>query len=158
MASVTQRIKEIKQPKGGYISPKWFKKITLKTNDKLATLENISPSTIGLVVDYLTRFCLNKNKFNAFKISLIGAQVAEKYYSIKNAIKNANNLLESINGLDDQSIINACKLVGYDGWYRNPVSMIQYCKNESKTPDELTISNIKILINRSLKFFEQYGQ
>ncbi|MBO6094818.1 hypothetical protein J6P11_02175 [bacterium] len=115
MASVTQRIKEIKQPKGGYISPKLFQKIFLKTDDKLATIENISQSTIGSVVHYLTRFCLNKDKFNAFIISIIGAQLAEKYYNIKKAIKNASKLLEDINGLDDQSIINACKLVEYDG-------------------------------------------
>lgn len=157
MASVTQRIKEIKQPKGGYISPKLFEKIFLKTDDKLATSENISQSTIGSVVHYLTRFCLNKDKFNAFIISIIGAQLAEKYYNIKKAIKNASKLLEDIKGLDDQSIINACKLVEYDGWYKNPVRMMKYCKKESKIPNEQTISNIKILIYRSLKFFEEYG-
>ena len=159
MASVTERIKEINQPKGGYISPKWFQKITLKTDDKLATLENISQSTIGSVVYYLTWFCLNGNKYWAFRISVFGAQHAQLYYNVKGAIKNAKNLLEDIKGLDDQSIINACKLVWYDGWYTNPERMMQHCKNKShpKIPNEQTISNIKILIYRSFKFFEEYG-
>ena len=37
--------------------------------------------------------------------------------------------------------------------------MMQHCKNEThpKIPNEQTISNIKILIDRSLNFFEEYG-
>lgn len=57
MASVTARIKTIKQPRG-YIPPSKFKTIAL--NDGIVLnekdeKENVHASIIGMVVDYLSR-------------------------------------------------------------------------------------------------------
>lgn len=41
MASVTQRIKQIKQPYGGYLKPSEFKKIVFK-DDEVLLEENIA--------------------------------------------------------------------------------------------------------------------
>jgi len=148
MPSVTKRIKGITQPKGGYLNPKSFKEIQLETKHLLNEGENIAASLVGLAVDYLTRFSLGSSPQEAFKISLIGADLIDES-------DDANALLSKMKGLDDMSIINASKLVGYDVIYRagragyKPVSEIN--------PDLKTIENIRMLVQRSLDFFESYG-
>lgn len=148
MKSVTQRIKEVKQPAGGYINPKDFETIELEDQIELNSEENINPGLVGLAVDYMTRFMSNGNIEEAFKISLMGAQKI-------NEIKKAQKLLDNITGLDNESIINACKLCGYDVCYRAGTA---YFKNVDEiNPDENTIYNIKVMIERGLSFFEKYG-
>ena len=56
MVSVTQMIKEIKQPYSGYLRPSTMDKVQLVNKDELYPDENIHPTKIGLVVDYLSRF------------------------------------------------------------------------------------------------------
>ena len=57
--------------------------------------------------------------------------------------------------MDKQSIICACKLCGYDVCYRS--SPTKYRPVENIEPDQETINNIRIMVNRSLHFFEIYG-
>ena len=156
MASVTQRIKQIKQPYGGYLKPSMFKIIKLPSADTLFPEENINAGIVGMAVDYLTRFILTNNKKEAFKISLDGAFIAQEN-NIKNAIEHANKLLDAIKDLDDESIVNACELVGYDVWFRNTQTAILASNNVPKIPDSHTIKNIRIMVKRSLDFFKQYG-
>lgn len=147
MKSVTQRIKEIKQPRGGYINPKIFEKIQLDDENILNEEENINPGLVGMAVDYMTRYITTGDKKNAFKISLSGAEII-------NDIDKANKLINNINGLDDKSIISACKLCGYDVCFR---AGIQYYKNvDDINPDEDTIFNVRCMIKRALSFFEQF--
>ena len=58
MSSVTQRIKKIKQPRGGYIKPSQFKLQKIDDGKILNEQENIHASVIGMAVDYLTRFIM----------------------------------------------------------------------------------------------------
>ena len=44
MSSVTQRINEIKQPRGGYIKPSSMEVIEMKKNEELYESENVAPS------------------------------------------------------------------------------------------------------------------
>lgn len=110
--SVTGRITKVKQPRGGFINPKSFDVISVTDDDGIVLQENenIHPSLVGLVVDYMTRFMLTNNIKESFKISILGAMVAEKI-GVKDAIKIVESLMLNIKGLDKQSIINACKLV-----------------------------------------------
>jgi excisionase family DNA binding protein len=148
MVSVTQRIKETKQPYGGYLPTACFKTTKLHDNLLLNTKENIHPTIVGLAVDYLTRFKLEKNIYNAFDISLKGA----KLIGMQNkALKLINNIYD----LDDNSIINACKLSGFDVCYR--ASPSRYKPVEEINPNFETIENIRIMVNRSLLFFKTYG-
>lgn len=75
MCSVTQRISKIKQPRGGYIKPKEFEQIMLDGGgiDDMHPEENVSPSLVGLAVDYLTQFMSGTPVEEAFKISQMGA-------------------------------------------------------------------------------------
>lgn len=56
MVSVTQCIKQIKQPHGGYLSVKAFTVTTLDDGHVLNAEESIAASLVGTAVDYLSRF------------------------------------------------------------------------------------------------------
>lgn len=66
-------------------------------------------------------------------------------------------LLKQVNGLDDDSIIAACKIATYDVWYRNPIEAIMAKGAEDINPDKQTVDNIRTLIRRSLSFWDKVG-
>lgn len=152
MSSVTKRIQAItkQQDKGGYVPGRSFSKIQLTSEEELNDFEreNIHASLVGMAVDYLTRFMNGASKEDAFKISLLGAIIVGEE-------KKAQKLLNTIKGLDNASIMCACKIVGYDVCFRagtkgfKPIEQIK--------PNIETIENVRIMVNRGLKFFEEYG-
>ncbi len=147
MSSVTQRIKEIKQPKGGYLNIKNFEVTTFSDNFTLEK-ENINPSTVGLAVDYLTRFMLEGDIQKAFEISIMGAFLVGQ-------LQNAAILLNNIYGLDSRSISCACKMCGYDVAFRSGVQHFNGVNHIN--PDNDTINNIRIMVLRSINFAERFG-
>ena len=163
MASVTARINKIKQPRGGYIKPSTMKEIILDDGVVLNEKENLHGRVVGLVVDYMTRFMNTGDAEEAFSIPLLGAAIAEDS-GVKGKVDEAIGYFWGIKGVDDDSIINACKLVSFDAWRRNPVYMILMNEIggnkesiENYIPDSPTIENIRTFINRSLHFIEEYG-
>lgn len=156
MASVTGRISEIKQPRGGYIKPSAFEVITMNDGALLNEEENIHGSIIGMTVDYLVRYSMGENISEVFNVALQGAAIAETLGK-SNSLAAANKLLNSIKGIDDNSIISACKLVTFDVWKRNPVAAVlakDYCEI---SPDTNTIKNIQIFIKRGMIFLKNMG-
>ena len=157
MSSVTGRINAIKQPRGGYIKPSEFEAIVIDDNITLNTEENVHGSIVGMGVDYLTRYLMGTDIVEAFRISLQGAVMAEKMGGVKKALATADKLLKGIKGLDDNSVMNACKLVTFDVWFRNPLGAMMAKGYNETNPDKATIENIQILVKRSMAFFEKYG-
>lgn len=156
MSTVTERVKRVKQPTGGYIKPSQFEVRKIDDGLVLSEAENVHASVIGMVVDYLTRLMMGTEAMEAFAISLKGAMRAEQMQ--KGAIKKADKLLSNIKGLDDTSIINACKMVTYDVWARNfIVAMMAKNGVDETNPDAATIQNIKIMVERSVAFWKEYG-
>lgn len=147
--SVTQRIKQIKQPRGGYIKPKELNTISFGEGiDELLPDENIQASLIGLAVDYMTRFLSGSPVEDAFQISLIGASIIGEWgYALQ--------LLNNINGLDRNSIINAIKVCGYDVCYR--ANILCFKPVDEINPNNETIQNVRTMVERSLQFFQTYG-
>lgn len=156
MYSVTGRIKNVKQPRGGYIKPSKFNAIDLNDGKTLNDEENIHASVIGMAVDYLTRFVMGTDLEEAFRISLRGVALATKF-GVTTAEEEAKNYLSGIKGLDDNSIINACKMVTFDVWYRNLMGAMLAKSAKETNPDKATIENIRIMVERSVSFFEEYG-
>lgn len=157
--SVTKRIESIKQPYGGYIKIGEFEKTVFDDGRILNEDENISASVVGTVVDYLTRFLYTGDEKTAFIIPMMGAEKAEN-----NGYKNASRIARSyLNGikrkLDKKTVISACKLVyEFDVWYRSTVAgMAVASKGVVANPDDKTIENIIVMVNRGLEFFESYG-
>lgn len=147
--TVTQRAKSIKQPRGAYVKRTDFVETSLGPGEEeLYEKENIHGNLIGISVDYLTRYMLTKDLEESFKISLLGAKII-------NASDIAKDLLKSIKGLDDKSISNAVKLAGFDVVYRNGIN--RYFPISNINPDLATIKNIKIMVERTMNCFEEYG-
>ena len=113
MCSVTQRIGKIKQPRGGYIKPKEFEQTMLDGGgiDNLHPAENVSPGLVGTAVDYLTRFMSGTSAKEAFRVSELGAHAVRQLGLFE-------QLLSNVSGLDDDSIVAAVKLSGFDSAYR----------------------------------------
>lgn len=147
--SVTQRIKQIEQPRGGYINPKMLNAVSIGEGiEMLNPEENIHASLVGLAVDYLTRFMLGEKAKNAFRISIKGARIIGE-------TGKAAKLVAGVKGLDNKSITNAVKLSGFDVCFR--AGIMGYRPVDKINPDKQTLDNIRTMVERSLKFFEQYG-
>ena len=148
--SVTQRIKQIKQPRGGYIKPKDLKAESLGDGiDALNPKENVHPTLMGLAVDYMTRFMSGTSAKDAFDVSMYGAKC------VREDVK-AGRLMADIKGLDDTSIANALKLSGYDVCARAGIRAYNTPVDEIN-PDEPTIQNVRTMVKRSLHFLDVYG-
>ncbi len=156
MSSVTGRISSIKQPRGGYVKPSEFEIIDMNDRIILNEEENVHGSIIGMAVDYLTRFNMGTDIVEAFKISLLGAACAESL-GVEKSVETAKMLLKGIKGLDDNSVINACKLVTFDVWRRNPMGAIMAKGYKETNPDKATIQNIQTMVKRGYCFFNKYG-
>lgn len=155
MYSVTGRIGKVKQPRGGYINKKQFEIISFDDGQEISNEENIHSSLIGLAIDYLTRWGMGAELTEAFEISLYGVCCHDRFMKNDIAKNNAKKLLMGMKGLGNQSIINACKMVGYDVCYR--AGMTFYKPVEEINPDQATIDNIRIMVERSLAFWDTYG-
>ena len=151
MYSVSYVALNYKQPTGGFLSIREFKEEKFQDGLELHQKENIHSSIVGLAVDYLLRFnntAEDINSYECFSISLHGAMMLDEE-------EKAEKLLEEIKGLDDISIINACKLSGYDCATRG---MASYFKSvDTIEPDADTIENIRVMVKRSLKYFDDMG-
>ena len=147
MYSVSKRAKEYKQPRGGFLPPSTFEKIKLEDGVELKE-ENISPSITGTVVDYMVRF-LNGDSINeAFNIPIMGGKLIKKEDIV-------NELLNNIVGVDENSIISACKVVSFDAVAR--AGLIAYKPIDEINPDKNTIFNIQTMIKRCQTFIDTYG-
>ncbi len=154
MYSVVQRINAIKQPRGGYIPPKMLEVKQLGPGEEEIQETTLNPGLVGMAVDYLTRFMDGMTAHEAFHISLLGAQALEQRTG-EGAIAQALAYCDEVQGLDDNSIRHAVKLAGYDVCFR--AGIIGYKPVEDIEPDPAAIENIRIMVERGQKFFEEYG-
>lgn len=161
-ATVTQRIATIKQPRGGYLPLKCFTVDQLEDGKILHERENLNPGVVGTVVDNLTRLLSKPVSWSdghplnpvtpeeAFDIALAGA---ERYSP--DALDIARSYARTVTELDDASIINACKLMAYDAFYR--AGWVAYTDPDTLLPDENTIENIRVMVTRCTEFFDSHG-
>lgn len=139
MTTVTERIKKIKQPRGGYLPLLNFTVTDMDEIGEVTSPENIRANLVGIAVDYLTRFTTYGDPVSAFEISLHGAHLIQDETT-------ALNLLRHLDGLTDDSIRAACQLVGYDVVYRADPSW--YKPVQAINPNQNTINNIRKMVQR----------
>ena len=163
MANATDRVKQVVQPKGGYVPIKLVKELRIKDDTPLISRENIKPWIVGLAVDYLTRLMLGTDKNEVFKMSITGsynflelyhysdpARHGTSFYNIRRFYSN----IRKENYLSDISIYCTCNLVSYDVCYRE----VPYWFNGTEVrPDKQTINNIRQMVLRSLDFLKIFG-
>ena len=107
--------------------------------------ESIGASLVGTAVDYLMDGTIVEE---AFEISLLGARAMRME-------AKAFGLLDDVKGMDDLSITRACQLAGFDSAFR--ADPLAYRPVEGIVPDQATIANIRIMVERSLSFFKAFG-
>lgn len=161
MFSVTGRAQKVKQPRGGYINPKQFA-VTEGENRRFeidwSNFDgNVHASIVGMVVDYFTRYMLGEELLKAFEVPCTGAVLAEKYFGYEGASKEAYGYLTGIKQIDDESIVNACKLVTFDVWCRNPGNAAKSKRAIETNPDASTLMYISDMIVRCFYFLRKYG-
>ena len=144
MFTVTQRVKSVTQPKNGYLPVSAFSVKRYEDNQKLHYKENVPPVYIGLAVDYLTRYKISENIYNAFDISILGAKILRDDYGKKREYEHSLHLLEQIQHGD---IAAALQMVTYDDVYRAGKTDLPTLR-----PDSATVENIKIMVNRGVTF------
>jgi hypothetical protein len=154
--SVTQRIKQVRQPIGGYINPKTLtKEFLLKDGVFEFPKESAHPSLVGLAVDYLTRYMLGDSAEEAFKISLLGLEVCESA-GMKEDAEYGRELLGRLSrDLNMTTVESAIKLCGFDVCMR--VGMAGYKSITLINADLYTCSNVAIMVKRNLNLFKVYG-
>ena len=113
MSSVTKRISEIKQLRGGYVKPSQLEVKVIDDGKVLFEVEKLHASIIGMAVDYLTRLSMGASVDDTFSISLRDAKAALAFGK-PNAMRTAKEFKSKIKGIDDKSVINACKLTTFD--------------------------------------------
>lgn len=165
MFTVTQRANSVKQPKHGYLPVNCFSKTFVNDEKFLSRIENVPPCFIGLAVDYLTRFVIGEDKLDVFHISIKGIRRAEYMTKIDIYDRIKVKWLDNITGNNQLSVICALKLVTFDSWGRNlkgsydewKESGEYYFKSHNIKPDDATINNIMIMVQRSVDFWKKYG-
>lgn len=118
--------------------------------------ENILPQLVGLVVDYLVRLYYYKDDvIKAFEPCFKGIVIAEQKGFISSAEELIGIYLDTIiMPTDDKSIAVASSLVRFDELYKRDDAIISF---PIEMADEGTIKHIKIMVERSIKFFRQQG-
>lgn len=136
-----------------YTGPKWLKVAPFDDNeegsDVLNPAENVNSFLVDAVVDCMVRFALGASVEKAFSMPLRCFQAHMGY-------SETSNLMNAIDGLDDRSIINAVNLfrfADYDD--RFGIGLLPF--GEGIEPDEATIQNVRIMVERSLRFFKPRG-
>ena len=151
--SISEYIDHINKSGCGYVPSSTFRFRSLgKGIDELNPEENVSPRLIGSAVDCMTHFMSGSPAMLAFgNKPFVARHIGGKSLEFK-----ALDLIKTgITGLDDQSIINAVKLSGFDT--RFILGTESYQPIEKINPDGATIQNVRTMVKRSLHVFEVYG-
>ncbi len=163
MYSVSRRAawRIVWQPRLGLLPLRSFKKTVLGPGEDEILECNLDGKSgggiMGMAVDYLTRFLTGTPAETAFKISLAGARKLEEnpYFKKEKPVKTAKKLLRKVKRLDDETIVAACKLAGFDAAFR---AGVDYYKPVSNIyPDKAAIHNIHTMVSRTLDFLQLYG-
>lgn len=149
MYSVRQRISTVMQPRGGYLEPRLFTSVKLPDDNIDIMVRGEDSRLTGLAVDYLTRFVAGQSALDAFAISLQGASCVQQETLARQLIATLDRQL------DNQTIINAYRLCGYDVAYRQ--SPVLFCSLDTIEVTPQIINNVRTLVNRTVAFLDQQG-
>ena len=156
MYSIEGLIPKVPQPNRGYLPISEFKQIKFTDGKYLEKHENLSPLLMSMTIDRLVSYMITKDIDEVFSVSLKGARIANDN-GLDGALYDAYNLCDSIRGLDIESINSACKLVTFNVWvksFRNASKTVSY---KDININSATNFNIKVMVERTLRFFEKYG-
>ena len=135
--SVSEHIEQIKQSEDGYIPLRIFEVVPVDDDNEYTAVlnpkENVRPDLINTAVDHMTRFGLGLRAVMPLNVDAWGLISGIKYLN------------------DDNSIISALRLSEFDHlrWGEEDDRPV----GEGIDPDEATIENVSIMVERSCRFF-----
>lgn len=152
--TVTQAVKSAVQPGEGYLPLEFM--VRKEYGHPVAGPENIRADYVGMAVDYLSRYMLDKDVNHAFEFSLRGMYNCARAYSGELAEYGLSQL-DRIKGLDTTSVTAALNAVQFDIFYRRPPASLCDAEIREIKPNECTVSNIVRMVDNTLNFLESVG-
>lgn len=156
--------------KSKYLDLKMFKQKSLDCipyDKKMNEEESISLELMESTVEYMSKFLylanngetIDSSLSKAFKPAFLGIDIMFDISDIygKETDVFMNHIMKDISGLETPSLIAACRLASYDIWFKNPHNAIINHEPSGIRLDEKTLENLRIMILRSLSFFDKYG-
>ena len=147
--TIAQRVYNVEQPGNGYLPIRAFSSKSYRDGLKLNSKENVHGKYVSPAVDFLTRFELTNNAAISFYESMIGADICWQVFGRSDHYNFCHYLLAEV---QKGNIAAALQLAAYEGVYRSGRETIPLL-----TPDEDTIENIDIMVQRGIKFLKHCG-
>lgn len=175
MVSVRHRVNAVKQPRGGYLNPRTLSAMNAGGDPLDHRIENLSPTLVGLIIDNLVRVAtlqVRQDEFapdprDALILSLDGASDISRLTGTSIAFDAAERAFEKLQWqfddsaggmrirMDDDAIRAVCKLSTFDIAGRGGVT--KYNPEAIWSPDDVTLNHIRVMLDRSIRFFTHYG-
>ncbi|MCI4659575.1 hypothetical protein [Cryobacterium zhongshanensis] len=185
MATVTQRIKQVTQPRGGYVNPRAMSWMQL--GDGTPQLlnhraENVSPAAVGTAVDYLSRLANGAAPEDAFLISIEGAvrlHLSEVLSTLDISrltpvldvgyLRDETATQEMVHVVDVLTQLKSLRpgVIPDDDAIRAAVHLVGYdiayrrgagsYFGEHTPPDAVTTAHIRTMVERAVAFFTKFG-
>lgn len=146
--TVSDRLKTVKQPEGGFLNPALMTLTVLGEGAEVLNRgEAINPDLAETAVYYLWMFMLGRPADRAFNTCVYAALLEDKD-------DIAFELISGIKKLDRESVVNAVNVCGFDVCYK---AEVPYSEVDMMTPDDATIDNIIMMVKRALAFSDEQG-
>ncbi len=146
--TVSERVKSVEQPDGGFLNPALMTVTVQGEGDWVLNRdESTNPDLTETAVYYLWMFMLGRPAEKAFGTCLYAA-IMDDQDDI------AREMISGIKKLDRDSVVNAVNVCGFDVCYKADVP---YTEVDMMMPDDATIDNIIVMVKRALAFSEEQG-
>lgn len=175
MTSVRQRVNAVKQPRGGYLNPRTLNAMNAGGDPLDHKIENLSPMLVGLIVDNLVRVAMLRVRQDVFApdprdtliLSFDGASEISRLTGTTTAVDVAESAFEKLQWhfddsagemrirTDDDAIRAVCELSTFDIAGRGGVT--KYNPEAIWSPDDVTLNHIRVMLDRSIRFFTDFG-
>lgn len=160
MSSIIERVNDVSRSVQTCFSLNKFDEKKLSDGKKLSKSLSVNAPIVSSAVECLSLVSIGVPVDEAFASYMSYAKIAEDNGK-PDAVAISSELLSNIKGLDDDSIVSACKLVSFGLWrnykpgsYRSATAMT--C-SERTNPDADSIQDIRVLVERCTNFWNEYG-
>ena len=162
ITTVTQRIKQIKQPPRGYLPIQKFRVEILPTNKRISSSQEhgVSPQITGIVVQYLTQRVMDPVMSTSEIFSLPIKGYKNQMIMRGNAPDNISQIKKKIDNCREVSAITnevidaTYSLCRYEMVYRSRKIIVN---EKAPSPSLCYYSDVREMINRSVNFFQKEG-
>lgn len=155
MSSVSQIVGTAHQPRNGYVPLSLFDGIEVIDNKAVVGEYNISPAIVGMAVDYGVRLLQGNSPREVFNVALRGAALVDAAAEAEELMLALDGEYEPFGEITPDGITSICKLSGFDSAFR--ASPHAYKPITDINPNEQTITDIAVLIARTMDFFSEVG-